>query len=409
MHAILSTMGTSGDVLPYVGLGAALRRAGHRVTLVAPEPYAPLAQREGLGFEPAICQRDHLELLGHPDFWRPLKGPTFTARWCTRFLEPHYRLLSGLAQEGDSVLVSNPGILAARVVHEKLGRPLATLLFQSWMIKSDTRPPIMPAGLSLPRWAPRPVKWLYWCAVDAVGDRLMARELNAFRATLGLMPVKRVLQWMMSPQLMLGMFPAWFGDPQADWPPQVRLTGFPMYDGDPDGALPGDLEDFLAAGEPPIAITFGTGVMNEPDLYGKALEACGIIGRRAVVVTRYADQLPSPLPAWAMHVPFARFRSLFPRCAAVIHHGGVGTIAEALAAGVPQLVLPISWDQEDNAIRVRELGAGDWVGRRRRTAGRIADALSAITSGETKRPGLGVDGEASLREAVRYLQALAAA
>jgi UDP:flavonoid glycosyltransferase YjiC (YdhE family) len=409
MHAILATMGTSGDVLPFVALGSALREQGHRVTLCGPEPFAPLAKRQRLAFEPLISDAQQIELIGHPDFWRPFKGPVFAARWGVRQLEPHYRILERLAgDDRQSVLVTNPGILAARLVQEKLNRPLATMLLQPWMIKSSSRPPIMPTGLSLPPWAPRPAKSLYWRAVDVFGDWLMAPPLNQFRASLDLPPVKRILQWLMSPRLILGMFPPFFGEPQSDWPPQVRLAGFPLYDdASADGAFPLELERFLDAADAPIAITFGTGVMHEPALYRDALAACRASGRRAVLVTTYADQLPSPLPTSAIHVPFAPFRRLFPRCAAVIHHGGIGTIAEALAAGVPQLVLPISWDQFDNAIRVKELGAGDWLGPRWRTLGRIARGLAGIVGTAPPPCKLGAAaGQDAIRAAVRHVESL---
>jgi UDP:flavonoid glycosyltransferase YjiC (YdhE family) len=411
MHAILTTMGTAGDVLPFVALGAALRDAGHRVTVVSPEPFEPLVVRERLAFEPLISSEEQAELIGHPDFWHPLKGPNFAARWGVRFLKQHYGLLSNLARDDDSVLVTNPAILAARIIHEKSGRPLATMLLQPWMIRSNTRPPIMPAALSLPRRAPRPAKQLYWRAVNAVGDWLMGRELNELRVSLGLPPIKRVFDWWMSPRLMLGMFPAWFGDPQPDWPPQVRLTGFPMYDGAASDALPPELEMFLETGDPPIVVTFGTGMMHAPAMFRDALDACRLLGRRAVLVTNYPDQLPAPLPSAALHVRFASFRRLFARCSAAIHHGGIGTVAEAMAAGTPQLILPISWDQFDNATRVNQLGAGSWLAPRQRTPGRIAAALATLLGPRpapprpTNRGGPATDDP--MRAAASYVEAIA--
>ena len=85
------------------------------------------------------------------------------------------------------------------------------------------------------------------------------------------------------------------------------------------------------------------------------------------------------------HVPFAPFKALFPLCAAVVHHGGVGTIAEAFAAGAPQVVLPVAYDQKDNAIRVKRLGAGDWLRAGRATGPRVAALLKAVMTNEVKR------------------------
>jgi UDP:flavonoid glycosyltransferase YjiC (YdhE family) len=82
------------------------------------------------------------------------------------------------------------------------------------------------------------------------------------------------------------------------------------------------------------------------------------LGRRCIVLTKHRHQLPATLPASALHCPFAPFHELFPLCAAVVHHGGIGTTARALASGTPQLILPFGFDQMDNAARVERLGAG---------------------------------------------------
>jgi len=112
------------------------------------------------------------------------------------------------------------------------------------------------------------------------------------------------------------------------------------------------------------------------EFFHAAGAACAMLGRRGILLTRHAQQLPTPLPRVVRHVPFARFQELLPLCAAVVHHGGIGTTAGALAAGTPQLVLPLAWDQPDNAARVRRLGAGSSLGARHRSAARLAEALA---------------------------------
>ena len=220
----------------------------------------------------------------------------------------------------------------------------------------------MPGGLTLPRRAPRWAGRLYWRLIDAVGGWLMGSHLTSLRASLGLKRVRRLFQWWLSPQRVIGLFPEWYGPPQSDWPPQIRLTGFPLCDGTPSRDLPTDVAEFCQAGPPPVAFTFGTGMRHAAGLFRAAAEACRLLGVRGLLLTPYAEQLPPNLSASVRRCDFAPFQELFPRCAAVVHHGGVGTAARALATGTPQLVLPWAYDQEDNAARVKRLGAGERLG-----------------------------------------------
>jgi len=386
---ILASLGTDGDILPYIGLGVTLRNRGHDVTLVAAEDYRERARAAEFRFEPLASRQENHELLADPDFWHVLKGPLVGAKWGRALLPRHWELFRSLAREGDTVFVASPALLGARLVQEKFGRPLATPILQPWMIASSTAPPVMPAGLTLPGWAPGPAAALYWRGIDAMGQVLLGGALNKLRESLGMPPVRRVFRWWLSPQLVLGMFPAWYGPPQPDWPPQVRLTGFPRFDGaEAAPSLDSDLLAICRAGKPTIAFTFGTGMIHGAGLFRAAVEACETLGVRGLLLTRHAAQLPSRLPPEVRHVTFAPFRALFPECAAVVHHGGVGTIAEAFAAGVPQAVVPIAFDQKDNAIRVKRLGAGDWVRAARATGPRVARLLKELlTPGAKARCG----------------------
>lgn len=380
MHAVLVSLGTDGDIYPYLGLGEALRRRGHRVTLVANEPFAQAAAERGLEFRTLVTREELEKLYANPDFWHPLRTGRLMAQWGTRQLRPHFDLLESVV-DAETTLVANPGALPARLLHETRSLPLVSLVLQPWVIPSSLCPPVMPAGLTLPRWAPRPLSWLYWRALDGVGDWLVGTELNRFRAELGLGPVRRVFQWWNSPQQIIGMFPAWYGPPQADWPPHLQTTAFPR----PTlGELPQNVADFCAAGEPPLAFTFGTGMKHAQAKFQAAIDACQALGRRGILLTKYPEQLPAGLPSSVLPVSFAPFAALFPRCAAVIHHGGVGTTAAALAAGRPQLALPFAFDQEDNGARITRLGVGEYLRPGRATAANLTAALRRLLRPEVQ-------------------------
>jgi UDP:flavonoid glycosyltransferase YjiC (YdhE family) len=354
------------------------------VTLVANENARRWADEHGFEFHPLFSQAEIGEILANPDFWHPVKGPYAGAKWGSRYIDRQCDQLMTIAAQGQCVLVANPGIFAARMVSEKLGRPLITLLLQPWMIPSISAPPIMPGGMTLPHWAPRPVGRLYWSAVHFVGDMLVRSEINRTRTRLGLPRIRRVLEWWVSADRVLGLFPDWYGRPQADWPGQVRLSGFPMYDGAPAGPLADEVREYCDADSPPLVFTFGTGMMHAAAVFHDAIKVIGRLQRRAILLTRFREQLPETLPPNVRHFEFVPLRGLLPHVAAIVHHGGIGTTAQALAAGVPQLITPWSWDQPDNAHRLERLGVARSIPVRRVTPDRMAVALESLLTPERR-------------------------
>jgi UDP:flavonoid glycosyltransferase YjiC (YdhE family) len=384
MHAILATMGTDGDVFPHVGLGVKLRARGHGVTLAAPEPYRNLAADLGLEFLSLVTAEESSRMLADPDLWHPLRSGPMMAKWGAGLLSRQYELLAAQAAGLGSVLVANPAVLAARVVQDRCVCPMATLLLQPALLPSSSAPPEMPAGLTLPRGMPRPVAELYWAAIDAFGYWLVSSSLNPLRASLGLRPVRRLFRWWLSTDLVIGLFPDWYAAPQPEWPGQIRLAGFGRYDGDRGGDLADDVRSFCDSGPPPVAFTLGTGMTHAAAFFRAAASACGLLGARGLLLTKYPSQIPARLPPGVCHCAFAPFGHLLRLCAAVVHHGGIGTTAAALSAGTPQLILPLAWDQPDNAGRVQRLGVGIRLGPRQQTAGHLARALARLKSPEVR-------------------------
>jgi UDP:flavonoid glycosyltransferase YjiC (YdhE family) len=281
------------------------------------------------------------------------------------------------------VLVAYPPVFTARLVQEKLSRPLASLVVMPWMVLSLRAPPTMAGGFHVPRGAPGWVVHLYWWLLEAAANLLIGRHVNRIGRALDLQPIRSIYRWSFSPQLAIGLFPDWYAPPQSDWPPQMQLAGFPLFDGGNEADLPNDLLDFCRAGRPPIAITFGSGMMHGTQLFRATIEACKSLGERGILLTRFKQQLSASLPPFVHQCEYAPFGKLFPRCSAVVHHGGVGTTAQALAAGIPQLILPMAWDQQDNATRVRRLGVGDWLSPKHSGA-RMAGALAGLMTPETR-------------------------
>jgi rhamnosyltransferase subunit B len=195
-------------------------------------------------------------------------------------------------------------------------------------------------------------------------DRVIAPGFDEIRRSLGLPPVRRVMsRWVNSPQRVVCAWPQWFAAAQSDWPAQALTAGFPRWSA-AGASLDPSLVDFLDDGPMPVGFTPGSAMAHGRGFFEQALAACAALNRRAVLITAYADQLPRPLPRFAHAVSYAPFDLLLPRLAALVHHGGIGTTAQALAAGVPQGLVPFAHDQFDNATRLVRRGVGVRMNRR---------------------------------------------
>src|SRR5205807_1127526 len=144
-------------------------------------------------------------MLADPDLWHPLRSGMMMAKWGGPMIPRQYEALVALARQPDTVLVANPGVLAARLVQETLGVPTASLLLQPGLLQTITAPPQMPGGLGIPAWLPHPLRRLYWLGVDAAGYAIVTPPLNRARRGLGLAPVRRFFHWWLSPDLVIGL------------------------------------------------------------------------------------------------------------------------------------------------------------------------------------------------------------
>jgi UDP:flavonoid glycosyltransferase YjiC (YdhE family) len=293
-------------------------------------------------------------------------------------------VLEGLWEPGRTVIGAQLLAFGARIFAEKHGVPLATIHLQPMAFLSVAHPPH-----SLP-WlnerSPRPVRELFGWLADASGALALGPSINGLRREVGLPPARRLLtRWVHSPDRIIGLFPEWYASPDPDWPPQARLTGFPLYDEADVTPPPPDLESFLDGSDPPIVFTPGSANLFAAGFFRAAVEACERLGRRGVLLTRHAEQVPRSLPPSVRHFGYAPFSLLLPRAAALVHHGGIGTVAQGLAAGIPQLVMPLSYDQPDNAVRLQELGVGKALPPKRFTGANCARALEELLASEEVR------------------------
>jgi rhamnosyltransferase subunit B len=379
MHVLLVPFGSHGDVHPFVGLGQALRARGHRVTFVVNEYFGPLVRGRGFAME-TVGEADLFErVLRDPDLWHPRRAFGVVARNVVEHARLALPILARLVAPGDTVAVGGSLAFSVRLAQETLGVPAATVHLQPGVLYSAYETPAYP-GMAAPRWWPIWFKRAFFDLVFLrVVDPHLAPALNAYRAELALPPVRDVFRtWMSSPRLVLGLFPAWFGAPQPDWPPHTTLAGFPLYDESDATPIDANLDAFLAAGPPPVAFTPGSANLHARSFFQAAVDACVRLNRRGLLLTRFAEQIPPRLPEGVRHVEYAPFSRLLPRAAALVHHGGIGTAAQGMAAGVPQLVMPLGHDQYDNAARMSRLGIARSLVPRRFRGPAVASALRML-------------------------------
>jgi UDP:flavonoid glycosyltransferase YjiC (YdhE family) len=370
--------GSSGDVNPLVGVGAALRRRGHEVVVLCGDPFRGVVAGAGLEFRSLFSDEEYRLVLGHPDLWEPRRGVRLVLEATMAALRRTYDALRESYRPGETVLVGHSLSAAMRIFEDEHAAPAATVHLAPSVFRSDFTQPVVFSGLDLTR-APRWIKRAFWSCADRVADGVVAGPINRLRSELGLAPVARVFhRWIHAPRLVIGLFPEWFGAPQPDWPGQLRLAGFSRFDGGEDAPEDPSLETFMAKGEPPILFTPGTAHRQASSFFEAAVDAASRLERRALLVTPYAEQIPARLPPEVLHVAFAPFARLLPRCAAVVHHGGIGTCSRGLQAGIPQLAMPMAFDQPDNAARLQRLGVGTWLTPRRFTGPRVARSLEAL-------------------------------
>ena len=382
MNIILNPIGSSGDILPFIRLGMALKARGHAVTVITNRLYEPLARHAELAFVEWISPEAMQAVADDQDLWHPTRGFLLAFRTVAPWHRQLVERIEARHVPGQTVVVAGSYALGARIAHDRIGVPLATLLLQPAFLRSAHRSPVLP-GLPTPDWAPRAWKRLVYFLRDAlVFDPVAAPAVNALRAEAGLPAVRGVLgSWWHSPQRVIGLFPAWFGQPQPDWPAQLRLTGFPLYDGLGQEPVPAGLEEFLQEGERPVVFTPGTMMRHPRQFFAEAVDACGRLGRRGLLLTRFRDQLPARLPPGVCHFDYIPLSQVLPRSAALVSHGGIGTLSQALAAGIPQLVMPLGFDQFDNAARLERLGvAATLIPRRFRGPAVAHEVARLLTS-----------------------------
>jgi sterol 3beta-glucosyltransferase len=386
MRVTIIALGTHGEVQPYIALGLGLKASGHEVRIATHDYYEAFVRGWALDFSPVEGNpRDVMESEAGLAFLAADRNPIALARRLARMAKP--TLETSLAdcwkacQDAQAIVFSFLGIAGYHIA-EKLGVPACGAYLYPVI---QARP--LPPALSLTRSGLRKsYKWLSNMVVEQVFWGALRPTVNRWRREhLRLAPVRfdgpSLLLYKRRIPILYGISPLVFPKPST-WDAWHHVVGYWFLDRPRDWSPPAKLVDFLRAGSPPVYIGFGSMSSRDPQEMTELLvKALALSGRRGIVQAGWSGLSNADLPDEIFSLESAPFDWLFPQMAAVVHHGGAGTTAAGLRAGVPSVVLPFMGDQYFWGRRVFRLGAGPRpIPRRRLSADLLANAIDTAVN-----------------------------
>jgi len=384
---LIASLGTRGDVQPYVALARELCLCGSDVVLCTGEGFEEMIEASGARARPMPI--DYQALLQKPEVREALfsaKGAIKSARKNMRLQKDVTAALwrAGLEERPDLILF-NLKATVMTLVARRLSVPALPTALQPVTAPTSAFPiPLFglpDLGSSLNR--------LSYSLLNGLMNAAQKPMVKPFRGeaetelampgslTAGHMPDDRKT-------LSLQAFSRALVPAPEDWPDEAWQCGYWLSEPDPGYRPPADLASFLEAGPPPVYLGFGSMPSRDPaELTETVLAALRITGQRAILATGWGglgrDVLPDALAGRVLLLEKAPHSWLFPRCAAIVHHGGAGTTHEALRWGKPSLVCPVFGDQPFWGARVHGIGAGPApIGQKKLTPENLALALQEL-------------------------------
>ena len=379
---LVIAVGTAGDIYPFMRIATALQSLGRQSVFITNSYHAPLVRDAGLPFVGLGTDEEYLRIVASPDLWHPRKGFAALMANYGELLGQMNDAIRGTCGPGRNVVIAHPFAVPGACISRELG--VLDHIVGAYLAPSNFKScydPLQIGPTRIPRWVPMGWRRAFWRFVEKGWiDPVAAAQVNAVRKPSGLPPIQSLLAHIAdAPDLSVTLFPSWFAPAAPDWPHPLIAGDFQLFDTPTQDSLAPDLSAFLAAGESPLVFTPGTGNLHARRFFACALAAIERLGRRAIFLTRERSQVPENLPESVLWRPYVPLSALLPHAAALIHHGGIGSSAEALRAGIPQLITPFAWDQFDNGARIAALGAGEVIPARRLRPRRLARSLQALT------------------------------
>jgi rhamnosyltransferase subunit B len=374
LEFILCTMGTRGDFLPFLAIAKGLLKRGLGVTLLSNSNWRDEAIAAGVQFH-SIAEKDPPQ-SGRDDY-------RFFATNVLEAFKNSYAFVEGRALEGRRcVAIYQLNMLGLECAAQKFDLPNIKVGLQPCVVKSFMRPPWPLTALVEGRMG-KAARYGLVPLIYGFSDLVTPyrRHANAFRRSVGVRPIPFASRYHGSEDLMLIMCPEWFAMPQSDWPSNCRVVGFPFCD---DPVADPEVDAFIRERGAPIIYTPGTGVTDVLDFFDRARAAHDRLRLPSVLLSPNAVGLRASQDDMLVK-SYVDLSWLLPRSRLLVHHGGIGSMAQALRAGIPQIVFPDRFDQPDNAYRIAALGLGGTVFARRCACSDFVDLAARVLGNDGMR------------------------
>lgn len=391
MRITLVSLGSRGDVQPFIALAVGLQStARHTVCLAAPDNFESLAKDYSLNFFPLGLNTQKMLGTGGLD---PEHNILLWLSKVLRSMKPLTELIAKniwlACQDAELIIYSMMGFGAYHVA-EKLGIPCLMAIPIPGFAPTRAYPnpngifPVLPLGGGYNKLTHILSLFLFQLFTGPMINRWRKGKFHLPAIPFGKYPY---FEMKGRPQPIIGSYSHFISPKPDDWGENIQLTGFWFLDPPPNWKPPATLLTFLEAGDPPVYIGFGSMANRSPRKMSQLmLEALAQTGKRGILAAGWGGLDQTHLPGTIFPLESVPHSWLFPRMAAVVHHGGAGTTAAGLRAGVPSLLVPHIGDQYFWAKRVEELGVGPKsIPRRKLTAERLAKAITLATTDQNMR------------------------
>lgn len=361
---VVATLGSAGDLHPFLAIARALREQGHRVLMLAQAPWRDEIEAQGVSFAAIASEHDHWRTAQHPLLWHPIKG--FGVLWrhlAVPAIGPTLSALDTLSQRLERTgapalrVLASPLVVGARLAQERW--PERFHLSTGHTAPAGMRScqhPMHIAGWALPSWLPERARAQLWHWLDTRKlEPMAAPALRHWRGELGLPALEEPVfqRWIHSSQQVLALFPADFGPMPTDWPVQPLFTGFPLYESAVEAPIDPELAEFVADERHPLVVIYpGSAPTRQAQRLRELARTLAHRGLRCLLLSADPTQDPGQVPPQLLLRNRVQLPMILPRASLFMHHGGIGACAQGIAANTRQWGFPSAYDQFDNTWRL---------------------------------------------------------